>query len=63
MEGNAAVYQMNPGSRITGEGRAKFLETWGPDFDLKGAVVVGRRRGGRVGQVGLGVETVHPLRG
>ena len=34
VEGNASVYyQVNPVSRITGEGRAEFLRTWGPDFD------------------------------
>ena len=32
MEGNASVYQVNPVSRITGEGRAEFLRTWGPDL-------------------------------
>ena len=34
---------MNPVSRITSEGRAEFLSTWGPGFDQEGA---GR---GRVG--------------
>ena len=29
VEGNASVYQVNPVSRITGEGRAEFLRTWG----------------------------------
>ena len=44
MEGNASVYQVNTAvSRITGEGRAEFLRTWGPDFDQKG----GGRGGGR----------------
>ena len=42
MEGNASVYQVNPVCRITGEGRAEFLRTWGPDFDQKGS-----GRGGR----------------
>ena len=37
MEENALVYQVNTVSRITGEGRAEFLRTWGPDFDQKGA--------------------------
>ena len=48
MEGNAsdAVYQKNPVSRITGEGRVEFLRTWGPDFDQKG--------GGRGGGDGSG---------
>ena len=36
MEGNASVYQVNPVSRISGEGRAEFSTTWGPDFDQKG---------------------------
>ena len=43
MEGNTSVYQVNPVSRITGEGRAEFLRTWGPEFDQKGA---GRGGGG-----------------
>ena len=43
MEGNASVYQLNPVSRISGEGRAGFLRTWGPDFDQKEA---GRGEGG-----------------
>ena len=34
---------MNPVSRITGEGRAEFLRTWGPGFDQEGA---GGRGGG-----------------
>ena len=33
MEGNASVYQVNPVSRMTGEGRAEFLRAWGPGFD------------------------------
>ena len=41
MEGNASVYQVNPVSRITGEGRAVFLRTLGPGFDQKGARVRG----------------------
>ena len=36
MEGNASVYQVNPVSRTTGEGRAEILRTWGADFDQKG---------------------------
>ena len=37
MEGNAsAYYKANPVSRVTGEGRAEFLRTWGSDFDKKG---------------------------
>ena len=57
MEGNASVYQVNPVSRIFGEGRADFLRTWKPDFDQKGG---GRGEEGgraRVGQVYLCVET------
>ena len=41
VKGNASVYQVNPVSRITGEGRAEFSRTWGSDFDQK--------RGGRGG--------------
>ena len=41
--GNASFYQVNTVSRITGEGRAEFLRTWGPDFDQKGG---GRGGGG-----------------
>ena len=47
MEGNASVYQVNPVSRISGEGRAEFSRTWGPDFDQKGAG--GGEGGGRDG--------------
>ena len=36
VEGNASVYQVNTVRRISGEGRAEFLRTWGPDFDQKG---------------------------
>ena len=36
VEGNESVYQVNPARRISGEGRAEFLRTWGPDFDQKG---------------------------
>ena len=43
MEGTASVYRVNPVSRISGEGRAEFLRTWGPDFDQKGG---GRAGGG-----------------
>ena len=55
MEGNASVYQVTTVSRITGEGRAEFLKTWGPDFDQKGAGGGEGRRGGRerVEQVSL----------
>ena len=46
VEGNASDYQVNPVSRITGEGRAEFLRTWGPGFNQEylnwcRAVVVG----------------------
>ena len=37
MEGNAPVYQVYPVSRINGEGRADFLEAWGPGFEQEGA--------------------------
>ena len=40
---------MNPLSRITGEGRAEILRTWGPDFDQKGG-----GRGGGGGRDGWG---------
>ena len=43
VEGNASVYQVNPVSPISGEGRAEFLRTWGPDSDRKGG---GRGGGG-----------------
>ena len=39
---------MNPVSRITGEGKAEFLRTWGPGLDQKGAGV-GWGRGGGAG--------------
>ena len=38
---NASVYQVNPVSRMTGEGRAEVLRVWGPGFDQKGAGVRG----------------------
>ena len=50
MEGNASVYQVNPVSRISGEGSAEFLRTWGPDFDQKG----GGRGGNKMGAGGGG---------
>ena len=31
------MYQVKPLSRITGEGRAEFLRTWGPGFNPEGA--------------------------
>ena len=33
MEGNTSVYQVNSASQTTGDGRAKFLRTWGTGFD------------------------------
>ena len=51
---------MNTVSRITSEGRAEFLRTWGPDFDQKGGGRGGGGGGGRVGQVNLCVETIYP---
>ena len=58
MEGNASVYQVNPVSRITGEGRAEFLRTWGPGFDQEGARGTGGA--GRAVQLNLCVETINP---
>ena len=52
MEGNASVYQVNPVSRITGEGREEFSRTWGPGFDQVGA-------GG--GDLNLCVETINHI--
>ena len=46
MEGNASVYQVNPVSLMIGEERAKFLRTWGPGFDQKGAGMWGAEGGG-----------------
>ena len=37
VEGNAPVYQVNPVSRINGEGRAEFLRAWEPGFEHEGA--------------------------
>ena len=59
MEGNSSVYQVNPVNRITGEGRAEFLWTWGPDFDQKGGGR-GEEGEGQVGQLNLCVETINP---
>ena len=42
MEGNVSVYQVNPVSRITGQGRAELVRTWGPGFGK-------RERGGGTG--------------
>ena len=36
VEGNASVNQLNPVSRITGEGRVEFLRKCGPGFDQEG---------------------------
>ena len=60
MEGNASVYQVNPVSRITGEGRAEFLRTWGPGFNQEG-VRGGGGGAGRAGQLNLCVETINPI--
>ena len=46
MEGNSSVYQVYPGSRINGEGRAEVLRAWGPGFKQEGA---GTRGGGGTG--------------
>ena len=37
VEGNASVYQVYPVTRITGEGRAESLRTWGAGFDQEKA--------------------------
>ena len=37
MEGNASVYKVYPVSRITGEGRAAFLRSWGAGCEQEGA--------------------------
>ena len=56
MEGNAAVYQVNPPvDRITGEGRAEFLRTWGPGFDQKRAGLEGGGKGGGGGADGRSI--------
>ena len=47
VELNASVYQVTTASRITGEGRAEILRTWGLDSDQKGG-------GGGVGGGGDG---------
>ena len=44
MDGSALFYQVYPVSRITGEGRAEFLEAWGAGFEQEGAT------GGRDGR-------------
>ena len=54
VEGNASLYQVNPVSRISGEGGAELLKTWGAGFDQEGA---GGTGGGRAGQLNLCVET------
>ena len=45
MEGNASAYKINPECRITSEGRAVFLRTWGAGFDQeeRGRGGVGRK--------------------
>ena len=57
MEGITSVYQVNPVSQITGEGRTDFFKTWGPGFDQEGAGE------GRAGQLNLCVETINRSRG
>ena len=59
VEGNASVYQVNPVSRISGEGKAEYLRTWGPDLDPKGGGRGGKGGRARVGQVYLCVETIN----
>ena len=54
---------MNLASRISGEGRAEFLRTWGPDFDQKGGGMGGKGGRARVRQVYLCVETMNILYG
>ena len=39
VEGNSSVYQRNPVSRISGEGRAEILWAWGLGFEQEGAGV------------------------
>ena len=57
MEGNASVYQVNPVSRIIGEGRAGFLRMWGPGFDQEGGEGAGGGAG-RAEHLNLCVETI-----
>ena len=45
MEGNVSVYQVNPVSRISGEGRAGFKGVWGHGFEQE-------RAGGGEGRAG-----------
>ena len=69
MEGNACVYQVNPVSRTTGEGRAEFWSTWGPGYYQYGAGLVWGvvRWGGNgedgAGQLNLYVGTISPSQG
>ena len=51
MEENASVYRVNPGSRVTGEGRAEFSRAWGPGFEQEGA--------GRGGGAGGAIQSVR----
>ena len=60
MEGNASVYQVHPVSRITDEGRAEFLSTWGHGFEQEGAGGRGRGMGGATQNR---VEAINPSRG
>ena len=54
-----SVYQVNPVSRINGEGRAEVLRR-GPEFGQKGGGNGGRGGRGRVKQLNLYVETFNP---
>ena len=57
MEENTSVYQGNPVSRISGEGRAEILRAWGPGFEQRGSGGGGRKR---AGQLNLCAETINP---
>ena len=57
-------YQVYPVSRITGEGRAEFLRTWGPGFDQKRAGLEGEGDWGGGGRAGnLCLEAINPCKG
>ena len=51
---------MNPVSRITGEGKAGCLRTWGPGFDQKGSGLEGGGGGGGGRAGNLCVEAINP---
>ena len=55
VEGNASFYEVNPVSRITGEGRAECFKTWGPGFDQERA----RGRGGAKQRTGGAAQSVR----